>query len=1124
MMITTTSTGDASRVDALYYGQGLGGVIFDCLNNRDAEGNSLLAKVAGGAGPVSLVRVVLKWGADVNSANNRGETALRLAMSKRNVEVIDLLVNNPAIRLNAGEPGKSFLHEAAALGLHHLTAQLVSKGLDVNGVDPENGWTPVHYACKNGRDELARLLTSRSDTMVDLAGVGGATPLHLAASGGYAKCVTNLLENNASPVVKNNKGQVPAVVAMLHGHAPIAKNLLQAFAAAKTAPKRSHAMATIAGVALAAGVSHPSDPAPSADADGNPGRCKHKRKQTPLTFREREEANRQYQSKHVNVLARTARDHALSSSSMHKENPSSRETKQDRTYSIVPGRPTETRLHSTTQVDGSQGPGVGGGWDGSDVGDGSSAARSMSNASSRVRLSRRASEAGMAVDLDASTLEDLAPHRWDDDDVRCAVALAEKGEVWCLASLFALGLDPTCQHPDTGDTIGHAATQGGHLETLEICLETGVPFAVKNDSGRSALHVAVVRDDLEVAALLLVNPGLSGLEVEDLCDPDADGRTPLHEMAIRGQVPTVLLLATDADSEWTNTPIDDAGGGGDDGNLGASRLSAGSINPTRSNSVGAVAARMSVDHGTITADPGAAPASCTPAPSSVRHPLPLSAFAPPSLAETRELCDYHAQQRSGPGDNAGPAGAGKEGAGGEPAAIGISVNSNIRTGTGDETGSAGDIKNGGDGGQVDDDRDSLDDGNGSSSNGLSFGSGQGREGNNDGHVSGWEGLLEVNARCSGSGNCPLHEAAASGSVGAVLSLLDLGADLAITNGRGDTALHVAVGPEAPRDPEDEGRWLAVTASGSISNSNGGVGVGGAGEGGGGGGEEQDAASAHGMGPTTQARESSVVTALLRRGADPSKRDGQGQTAAMCAVLAGRAGALRELRKAARCWPSRGEAGRQRELSELSRVAISEGHVGCLRVLTDGCSEQDVLAWADEEGVPALSLAVSHGQRECIDILLRVLKRLMSSKGGGEPFDPAWLERRNDLGDTVLMAALRAERHAAALLLLQAMAVPTAAAHTFRFAWVIAAALSSAELCPCPSCVLGRSAEERARLCSKVATKPSRPWEQRQGSSAMSRAGSPGGAARRRSVAFATRGNSVASKVSTPRKDDRLSRR
>lgn len=45
-----------------------------------------------------------------------------------------------------------------------------------------------------------------------------------------------------------------------------------------------------------------------------------------------------------------------------------------------------------------------------------------------------------------------------------------------------------------------------------------------------------------------------------------------------------------------------------------------------------------------------------------------------------------------------------------------------------------------------------------------------------------------------------------------------------------------------------------------------------------------------------------------------------------------------------------------------------------------------------------------------------------------------------VGDTVLMAALRAGRHAAASHLLHASAVPTEAAHTFRCAWVIAAAL------------------------------------------------------------------------------------
>ncbi|CAM9561886.1 unnamed protein product, partial [Sphacelaria rigidula] len=62
---------NAARVDALYYGQGLGGVIFDSQNGRDPEGNSLLSAVAGGTSTVSLVRAILKWGVDINAINCR---------------------------------------------------------------------------------------------------------------------------------------------------------------------------------------------------------------------------------------------------------------------------------------------------------------------------------------------------------------------------------------------------------------------------------------------------------------------------------------------------------------------------------------------------------------------------------------------------------------------------------------------------------------------------------------------------------------------------------------------------------------------------------------------------------------------------------------------------------------------------------------------------------------------------------------------------------------------------------------------------------------------------------------------------------------------------------------------
>lgn len=77
------AAGNSARVDALYYGQGLGGVIFDSQNRRDAEGNTLLAAVADGTSPLSLVRAILKWGVDINAVNCRCMLRSRLKSSSR---------------------------------------------------------------------------------------------------------------------------------------------------------------------------------------------------------------------------------------------------------------------------------------------------------------------------------------------------------------------------------------------------------------------------------------------------------------------------------------------------------------------------------------------------------------------------------------------------------------------------------------------------------------------------------------------------------------------------------------------------------------------------------------------------------------------------------------------------------------------------------------------------------------------------------------------------------------------------------------------------------------------------------------------------------------------------------
>lgn len=320
------------------------------------------------------------------------------------------------------------------------------------------------------------------------------------------------------------------------------------------------------------------------------------------------------------------------------------------------------------------------------------------------------------------------------------------------------------------------------------------------------------------------------------------GRTPLHEMAIRGEAPTVLLMATETDSEWTGSSARSGGGGSgdsftsssasegtktgdrgvgssDDASSGRGKDSgrpARPVSPSSSTTAASLNMVVDADVGSGSAVnaspaagvPGEEAGVSAPTSSLVRSPLPLSSFAPPSLADTEELRD-HRRRQSGDAAAAGggdeePLGGGAAKGGDGSAALAINVSSSGRRTSRRasaarsrggratsvvqlESGKGGrrsgemsiaeeepaSLRNAGSAGEADDDSARL----------------GGSEATDEG--SGWGGLLDVNVRCGVSGNCPIHEAAASGSVGAVLSLLDLGADMSIVNGCGDTALHVS---------------------------------------------------------------------------------------------------------------------------------------------------------------------------------------------------------------------------------------------------------------------------------------------------------------------------------------------
>ncbi|GAQ78214.1 hypothetical protein KFL_000090600 [Klebsormidium nitens] len=75
--------------------------------------------------------------------------------------------------------------------------------------DDQGGYTPLHYAARNGHQDICRLLLERGAVVDARTPAGRATPLHRAAYGGHVDIVKLLLRHGADPRAKDADGQTP---------------------------------------------------------------------------------------------------------------------------------------------------------------------------------------------------------------------------------------------------------------------------------------------------------------------------------------------------------------------------------------------------------------------------------------------------------------------------------------------------------------------------------------------------------------------------------------------------------------------------------------------------------------------------------------------------------------------------------------------------------------------------------------------------------------------------------------------------------------------------------------------------------------------------------------------------
>ena len=124
-------------------------------------------------------------------------TYLHLAALSNNLEAAELLLDNGANINVKDKIGASPLHRAAQRGQVKLVKYLIDKGADIEAKN-NSGSTPLNFAIDAGINtkEIMHLLI-QNGAEVNSRDSNGNTQLYWAASYGYHKAVSVLLENGA---------------------------------------------------------------------------------------------------------------------------------------------------------------------------------------------------------------------------------------------------------------------------------------------------------------------------------------------------------------------------------------------------------------------------------------------------------------------------------------------------------------------------------------------------------------------------------------------------------------------------------------------------------------------------------------------------------------------------------------------------------------------------------------------------------------------------------------------------------------------------------------------------------------------------------------------------------------
>lgn len=175
------------------------------LINSDADINTTTTKgwtplmLAADNNSENVAKLLIYKKANINTKNNEGKTVLDMVTERQNVNLSKFIIDP-----------KFTLCDYVNLEFEDEIKELINNKVNVNTPDEENKFTALHYAARNGKTNIVRLLCNSGadvNTKITSTDLYGWTPLMLAAYNNQLDNVKILFFEKADVNLKNKKGQ-----------------------------------------------------------------------------------------------------------------------------------------------------------------------------------------------------------------------------------------------------------------------------------------------------------------------------------------------------------------------------------------------------------------------------------------------------------------------------------------------------------------------------------------------------------------------------------------------------------------------------------------------------------------------------------------------------------------------------------------------------------------------------------------------------------------------------------------------------------------------------------------------------------------------------------------------------